>query len=104
MCYLLSEILCRYCRTVFKHFLRRSREYDLSALCSAVRTYVNDVVGELHHIGVMLNHNDRVSRVNEGFEDPHDLFNIRSVKPRSRLVKDINVPFFPDILSKLDSL
>ena len=86
MCYLLSEILCRYCRTVFKHFLRRSRKHNFSAFCSPVGTDVDDVIREFHNIGVVFNHDNRVPPVNKAFENVNNLFDIRRVKSRRRLV------------------
>lgn len=101
---LLSKVFCRDRLTAFQHLLWCSRKYDFSALCSAVRAYVDNVVSKLHNIGVMLDDNHRISPVNQGFKNTDDLFDICGVQPRCRLVLYIDIPLFLDVLCKLDSL
>jgi len=83
--------------------LRRSRRDDFPAGVAAFRPKIDDVVGCLDHIQVMLNQEHRVSGVDEPVQGLEQPFHVGQVQAGRRLVENINGVFrsLPGGLSEL---
>ena len=66
-----------------------ARSNYLATARAALRAYVYNVVGNLNHIEVMLNHNGGITSIHKFVYHAQQLANILKVQARSRLVKDV---------------
>src|SRR5262245_33915144 len=69
--------------------LGRSDGDHLAARLAALGAEVDDPVGLLDHVEVVLDHEHRVARVGEPLEDLEQLLDVGEVKAGSRLVEDV---------------
>ena len=63
---------------------------NASAAVSAFGSHIDDIVGTLYNIQIVLYNNNRVSAVGKSVEDLDEFMYIRKMESRSRLVKDVN--------------
>ena len=63
---------------------------NVAAAVSALRAEVDNVVGGLNHVKVVLDDDDGVSRIDESLKYRNQFFNIRRVKSRCGLVENVN--------------
>ena len=66
-----------------------ARSYYLATARATLGTYIYDVVGNLYHVEVMLNHNGCISSIHKLVYHAQQLANILKVQTRSWLVKDV---------------
>ena len=71
------------------HLVRRTRREHPSARRTAFGTDIDDPVGDLHHVEVVFDDDDRVSAVDQLVQHVDQLADILEMEPRSRLVEDI---------------
>src|SRR5512133_2016381 len=69
--------------------LRRARRDDLTAGLAAFGTEVDDPVGLLDHIQIVLDHEHGVPGVDQSLQDVEQLLDVREVEPGRRLVEDV---------------
>src|SRR5262249_45023785 len=50
---------------------------------------IDDPVGALHDVEVVLDHDDGVARLDEALEDGEELLDVLEMQPRRRLVEDV---------------
>src|SRR5207245_4029188 len=62
---------------------------DLAAGLAAFRTEIDHVIGRLHDVKVVLDHDDRVSRIHETMEHVEEPLHVREVQTGRRLVEDV---------------
>ena len=55
------------------HLLRRARGHDLAAAGPALRPQVDDMVGPLHDVEIVLHDEHRVARVDQSLQDRQQL-------------------------------
>ena len=70
------------------HLFRRSNADDITALVSAVRSKINDVVGTLNHLQIMFNNDNAVATFNKGIEGIEQSSYVVEVQACSWLVED----------------
>ena len=69
---------------------RCSGENDLTAVVSAVRPQIDQIVGCFNHIQIVLDEDDRISRVYQRLQDFNQFMNVCRMKPCCRLVQNID--------------
>ena len=72
------------------HLLGRSLGDDLAAAVAAFGTEVDNPVGRLDDIEIVLDHNDRVAQIDETIENAEQLADVVEVQTRRRLIEDVN--------------
>jgi hypothetical protein len=75
-----------------RNLLRCAGDDDLPTAIATLRPQVNNVVGTLDHVEVMLDDDNGVSRRYQPIEHVEQLANIVEMKPRGRLVEHIERP------------
>src|SRR6059036_3926145 len=68
---------------------RRAFGDDLTTLIAALRAEVDDPVGRLDDVEMVLDDEHGVARVHEPVQHPHELFHVVEVKAGRRLVEDV---------------
>ena len=68
-------------------FAQRTVEYDLPAVLSGARADVQDPIGGLHHLGIVLDHDQGVAGVAQTLHDADDPADIARMKSDGRLVE-----------------
>ena len=68
------------------HFFRCALGHDLAPLFPAFGSKVNEVVGRLDDIHVVLDDDDRIAAVHEAIEDMDQLPGVIEMKPRRRFI------------------
>ena len=71
-----------------RHFLRRARGDHLPAFLAAFRTEIDDPVGAFHHLQIVLDHDDRIARLDQALKQPNEKRDIVEMQPGGRLVED----------------
>ena len=71
------------------YFFRRAGYYQLSTAVAALRAKVDDVVGHLDHIQIVLDYHDRVAGVHQPLQHLNQPLHIRSVQAGGRFVQNI---------------
>ncbi len=98
---------------LFQIFLHVPSRIGNRAFCHLLRRYrpgrrlwphIDDVVGGLDHVQVVLDDHHRVSALRQTAQDLHQLVNIRKMKSRGGLVQDINGLSVPLLESSVASL
>ena len=69
-----------------RDFLGRALGHDLAASVAALWPEIDDMVGGLDHVEVVLDHDDGVAGVGEAPEHFEQAFDVVEVKPGGRLV------------------
>src|SRR5579859_2555461 len=75
-----------------RDLLGRALGDDLAAGLAAFGAEVDDVVGRLHDVEVVLDDDDRVPRVDEAVQDLEELLDVGEVEAGRRLVEDVQRP------------
>ena len=70
-------------------FLRRAGKDELAAAVAALGPEVDDVVGALDHIQIVLNDDHGVARVYEPLQHLHELVDVCHMQSGRRLVEDV---------------
>src|SRR6266568_4935778 len=65
---------------------------DLAARLSALGAKVDDVVGGLDHVEVVLDHDDGVARIHEAVQDLEETLDVGEMKAGRRLVEYVERP------------
>ena len=73
---------------LFGEFFGAALKDNLAAVESGFRADLNDVVGILNDIGLVLNYEEGIADVNEAVEDREELLNIGEMKAGGRLIQD----------------
>ena len=63
--------------------------YDAPPVSSRPRTQIDQVIGFLDDIGVVLDNNNRVAAVAEFHEHLHEILRIRGMKSDAGLIEDV---------------
>src|SRR5439155_18976219 len=84
-----SQIPARVRPLRLRDLLRRAGGDHEPAVLAAFRSEIDDVVGGLDHVEVVLDDEQRVSRLEELLERREQLRNVVEVQPRRRLVEDV---------------
>ena len=71
------------------NFFRRAGGDDLSSFIASLRAEVNDMVGRLDHIQVMLNDEHSIAGIPQSVQDIQKLLDVREVEARRGLVQDV---------------
>ena len=103
----LAQSLRGMARVDLDDFLGRPLGDDPPALCAAVRPQVDDPVGRLDHVEIVLDHDDRVPQCGEAVKHIEQLANVVEMQARGRLVQDIQRlarPLLDQLASQLDPL
>jgi len=90
-----------------RHLLRPTRRDDLAALVPALRPQVDDPVGGLDDLQVVLDYDDDVADIGQAMQDIQELADIVEVQPGGRLVQDVQGPAgapFAEFPRELDPL
>lgn len=85
---LLTKILGGKSITIGTHLLGSANGYDIAASFSSIRTYVDDVVGTLYDIQIVLNDDDGVPARDEGIERLKELLDVVEMKTGGGFVED----------------
>ena len=80
--------MCRQ-RVSFQHLFRRTLKHYFTPFTPGAGTNVHNVVGGQHHVLVVLNHNDGVTKVAQFLERTDEALVITLVKTNGRLVENI---------------
>src|SRR3954452_21450986 len=75
-----------------RYVFGRAGHNDTSALVAALRAEVDDPVGGLDDVQVVLDHEDGVPTVDEAMQDLEELLDVGEVESGRRLVEDIQRP------------
>ena len=70
------------------YFFRSSGYNEIAAFIAAFRTEVDDIVGTLDDIQIVLNHYQRMAPFYQGIEGMEQALDVVEVKTRGRLVED----------------
>ena len=73
-----------------RDLLRRAGHHDLAAGVAAFRTEIDDVVGGLDHVQVVLDQQHRVAGVDEPVERLQQALDVGQVQAGGRLVEDVD--------------
>lgn len=73
-----------------RHFLGRSSGQNNSAVASALRPHVNNIVGKFYYVKIVLDDDYRVAAVNELLENVHQYAYIFEMKPCCWFVEYVN--------------
>ena len=77
----------------FDDFFRRASCDQRAAFLSSFRAKIDDPVGALHHLQVVLDHDDRISCLDQPLKEPHEKGDIIEMQPRGRFIEDEKIPF-----------
>ena len=72
------------------HLLGRTLGNHQAAGAAAFRAKVNDVIGTLDEIQIVLNDNDRVARIHQLLQHLDQAMHVRNVQACGRLIEDIH--------------
>ena len=86
------QILPRKGSGILRDLLGRSLCDDLTAHIAALGTEVDDVVGCLDQVEVVLDDNHRVAALDKQLQHVDQAVNVRDMQTRRRLVENINRP------------
>ena len=70
--------------------LRRSRHHDLPACVTALGSEIDDMIGCLDHVEVVLDEQNGVSGVHETIERLQQPLDVGEMQSRRRLVEDVD--------------
>ena len=87
-----------------KKLLWRTLKDDLPALVAPFRSHINDPIGVLDDIQIMLDHDHGVACIHQPVDDLQQMTNIRHVQASGRLVHNINTAFLVQLSGELDAL
>ena len=79
-------------RVDLRDFLRSADGHHMPAAIAPLGTEVDDMVRRLDHVEVVLDHKQRVARLDQLAERGQELRNVIEVQPCRRLVEDIEQP------------
>lgn len=71
------------------HVSGSARCDNLTTAGAALRADVDEVVGDLYHVEVMLDNDSRITTIYKTVDDIEELTYILEMQTRSRLIKDI---------------
>ena len=71
------------------HLLRRTHEYNLTAIATCFGSHIDDMVSLKHHILIMFNDDNGIAKVSELLERIYQLNVIPLVKTNTWFIKDI---------------
>ena len=71
------------------HFLRRADGDHFASRVTSLGAEVDDVVGGLHHIQVVLDDQHCVAQVNQAIEHMEQLLNVGEVQTSCRFIEDV---------------
>ncbi len=71
------------------YLFRCTGDDDLTAAIAALRTQVDDVIGYLNDIQVVLNDQDAVASIDQALEDFDQLVNVGSVQADGRFIENV---------------
>ncbi len=74
------------------HLLRGPGDYHVSTFIAAFGPEVDDMIGALDHVHIMLDHYQGIPLFQQPFEGGKELVDIREVQPRGGLVEDKERP------------
>ena len=83
------QVLCRIAFCVLHDLLGRTCLEQASSATAALGTHVDDVVGHLDDVEVVLDDDDRVALVDQALEHAHQDADVLEVEPRGGLVEDV---------------
>ena len=81
----LARVALRTCRDL----LRRARDHDGSAAIAALGAHIDQAVGNLDDIKVVLDHQNRVARIDQALQHVEQLANILKMKAGCGLVQNV---------------
>ena len=84
------EVLARGGSGRRRDVLRRARDDDLAAARAALRAEIDDPVGRLDHVEVVLDHDHRVAVIDEPMEHLEQLLHVREMQPGRWLVEQVD--------------
>ena len=84
-----AQIAARVGFRTRRDLLRRTYRDDLAAAASAFRPQVDDVVRRLDDVQVVLDHQNRVTRVHQPVQAVEELRDVRQMQPGRRFVEDV---------------
>ena len=80
-----AGIALRACRNL----LWRTRDHDSSATVATLWTHIDQTIGNLDDIKVVLNHQHRVARIDQALQHIEQLADVLKMKAGRRLVQNI---------------
>src|SRR5579864_6759536 len=78
--------------TAAQKFAARSRIEQFSAIFACAGTQIDDVIGGVNGIRIVLDHQNRVSEVTQAFQDADQAVRVARVQPDGRLIENIKRP------------
>ena len=84
------QILSREAGGAGRHLLRRTGDHNGAAAVAPLRAKVDEVVGALDDVQIVLDDEHGVARVDKALQNLKELFHIVRVETRGRLVEDID--------------
>ena len=79
---------------VKRDFFRRARCDDFAALFAAFRAEVDDPVGAFDDLEIVLDHDDRIARLDQALEQPDEQRDIVEMQAGGRFVEDEKIAAF----------
>lgn len=106
--YLFPQIPRRNGLSPLDHLLRGSGKDNLSAPGSApgsaIRSHIDQVIRLLLNIRVVLDHNNGIAPLHQTIQQLHDIFHVGDMEAGGRLVQNVYISFFVQMLCPLDAL
>ena len=75
---------------VFRHFFRRAGGHDGAAAVAALGTHVDDIVGGLDHIEVVLDDDDGIAAFRQPAENLSEFMYVCKMQAGCQLIENIN--------------
>ncbi len=76
------------------HLFRRATCDQPAAFLSAFRSEIDDPVGAFHHLKVVLDHDDRIPRLDQALKQFHEQSDIVEMESGGRFIEDEKIPLF----------
>ncbi len=70
-----------------RKFAQRSEEHDLAAVFAGSRSDIEHAIGRLHHLGIVLDHDQRVAGVAQAVHDADDAVDVAWMQSDRRLIQ-----------------
>lgn len=93
-CFVFAQGRAGVRRGVGRHGLRRALCHDLAARVAAFGAQVDQPVGRAHHVEVVLDHDERMPRIQQLAQRAHELGDVVKVQAGGGLVKQKQRAFF----------
>ena len=84
--------LARVRTTHRRHFFRRAAGDDAAAVRAAFRSEIDDVIGALDDVEVVLDHDHGVAKADQSLQHVQQFVHVGEMQPGRRLIQNVNRP------------